>query len=259
MAGSWARQPTCRRSRPRGRRLTRIRISSRGIATREPSAYAVRKPDSNIWRIDLSEPGLKAGAPVPLISSTRQEACPAYAPDGRKIAFFSDRSGAYELWVCNSDGSNPTQLTSCGGIDNGPRWSPDGRTIAITVSPGRYQYIYVISANGGVPRRLTSDPAVEDKWPYWSRDGQWIYFSRCGLPGGPATNQIWKVPATGGKAVQITPNGEVREMPQESPDGKFLYYKKYTAYSCSVWRMPVGGGEEARVITSVHPPGGHRV
>jgi len=106
---------------------------------------------------------------------------------------------------------------------------------------------------------LTSDPAVEDKWPYWSRDGQWIYFSRGGLAGGPATNQIWKVPATGGKAVQITPNGEVREMPQESPDGKFLYYKKYTAYSCSVWRMPVGGGEEARVITSVHPPGGHRV
>ena len=139
-------------------------------------AYVVGKEDSNIWRVDLGKPGLNPGVPVKLIASTQQEACQAYSPDGRKIAFFSDRSGAYEVWVCNSDGSNSVQLTSCGGIDNGPRWSPDGRTIAITVYDGRYQSIYLISANGGIPRRLTSDPGVEDKWPSWSQDGQWIYF-----------------------------------------------------------------------------------
>jgi hypothetical protein len=68
-------------------------------------------------------------------------------------------------------------------------------------------------------------------------------------------NQIWKAPATGGKAVQITANGEWREMPQESPDGKFLYYMKYDKTYSSfriVCRIPVGGGEETRVLDSDH-------
>jgi eukaryotic-like serine/threonine-protein kinase len=220
-------------------------------------AYAVRRYDSNIWRVDLA-PGLNSGAPVKLISSTRQDTCPAYSPDGSKIAFFSDRSGEYELWVCNSDGSNPVQLTSCGGVDNGPRWSPDGRSIVFTIYDGRYQSLYVISANGGIPRRVTSDPAVEDKWPSWSQDSQTIYFDSWR----DGANQIWKVPSAGGRAVQITPGGVRRSGPQESPDGKFVYYMKYNAahgaYD-SVWRMPVGGGEEIRVIDSVHPDGFYRV
>jgi Tol biopolymer transport system component len=105
---------------------------------------------------------------------------------------------------------------------------------------------------------VTSDPAVQDKWPSWSQDGQSIYFDSWR----DGANQIWKVPATGGKAVQITPKGVWRGLPQESPDGKFLYYVRYNqasdAYD-SVWRMPVGGGEETRVIDSIRPVGGYRV
>jgi Tol biopolymer transport system component len=183
-------------------------------------AYALWRHDSNIWRVDLGQPDLKPGTPLPLISSTRVDACPAYSPDGTRIAFFSNRSGAYELWVCNGDGSNPAQLTTCGGVTNGPRWSPDGRTIAFTVEEQRYQYVYVIGANGGIPRRLTSDPTIHDKWPSWSQDGRWVYFDSWR----DGDNQIWKVSAGGGKAVRITPKGVMRAMPQESADGKFLCY-----------------------------------
>jgi Tol biopolymer transport system component len=59
--------------------------------------------------------------------------------------------------------------------------------------------------------------------------------------------------ATGGQTVQITRNGG--DVPQESPDGKFLYYQKGYPESCSVWRMPVGGGEESKVLDSVHCAG----
>ena len=221
-------------------------------------AYAVHRFDPNIWRVDLRKPDFNPSPPVQLISSTRTELCPAYSPDGSKIAFFSDRSGAYDVWVCNSDGSNPVQLTSCGCVDNGPRWSPDGRSIAFPEWDGRYQYIYTISATGGIPHRVTSDPAVQDKWPSWSQDGQSIYFDswRNGA------NQIWKVPATGGKAVQITPDGIWRGTPQESPDGKSVYYQRHNkihdVYD-SVWRMPLEGGEETKVIDSIRPVGGYRV
>jgi Tol biopolymer transport system component len=61
------------------------------------------------------------------------------------------------------------------------------------------------------------------------------------------------MPAAGGDAVQITRNGG--DVPQVSPDGKFLYYHKGYPESCSVWRMPVGGGEETKVLDSVHCAG----
>ena len=133
----------------------------------------------------------------------------------------SQRSGTDEIWICDSDGSKAAQLTSLGGAAiYGPNWSPDSRTIAFTAAQkGMKEDIYSISANGGTPRRLTSHPA-EDKWAYWSHDGKWIYFSstRSGR------EEIWKMSSSGGEAVQITRNSG--DTPQESPDGKFLYYMK---------------------------------
>ena len=115
----------------------------------------------------------------------------------------SQRSGTEEIWICDSDGSKATQLTSLGGAAiYGPNWSPDGQNIAFTAAQkGMKEDIYSISTNGGSPRRLTTNPA-EDKWPYWSHDGKWIYFSstRSGR------EEIWKMPSSGGEAVQITRN-----------------------------------------------------
>ena len=93
---------------------------------------------------------------------------------------------------------------------------------------------------------MTTDPKV-DMWPSWSRDGRWIYFrSNRGNKAG-----IWKAPATGGEAVQITRNGG--DEPLESPDGKSLYFMKGDNYpeQCSVWKLPVAGGEETRVLDSI--------
>ena len=50
-----------------------------------------------------------------LITSQREDDSPQYSPDGKKIAFASNRSGSMEIWVCASDGSKPLQLTHTGG------------------------------------------------------------------------------------------------------------------------------------------------
>jgi serine/threonine protein kinase len=213
-------------------------------------AFAAEKYDLNIWRIDLKGPGQKPGLPSRFIASTEVEYYPAYSPDGRMIAFVSERSGTQEIWICDSDGSKPVQLTSfAGSAIYGPNWSPDSQNIAFTVAQqGMKEDIYAVSANGGTPRRLTTDPA-EDKWPYWSHDGKWIYFSstRSGR------EEIWKMPTSGGEAIQITRNSG--DVPRESPDGKFLYYMKGWPDAVSVWRTAVDGNQEAKVLESVHGEG----
>ena len=205
-------------------------------------AYVEDEFDTNIWRIDLPDPGSRPSPPAQFIASTRPEFMPAFSPDGKKIAFVSARSGAHEIWVCNSDGSNLVQLTSFAGPKvGGEQWSWDGQSIVFAVI-NKEEELYVISANGGAPHRLATPPGG-GKWPYWSRDGQSLYFA--------SGNDVWKMRSTGGGAVQITRNGG--DVPQESPDGKFVYYEKGWPGPRSVWRIPVGGGEETEIFNSVNP------
>jgi Tol biopolymer transport system component/DNA-binding winged helix-turn-helix (wHTH) protein len=207
-------------------------------------AYVVDRFDTNIWRVTLGAPVGKPARPAPLISSTEPEEYPAYSRDGKRIAFMSKRSGAWEIWVCDADGSNPFQLTSLGGkFAFGLRWSPDDSTIAFTVDTERKSEIYAISVNGGKHRLLIADAG---QWPYWSRNGEWLYF--VSIRDGRA--EISKRSFKRGEAVQITHNGG--DHPEESPDGKVIYFSKGWPNSLSVWRVPVGGGEEVKVIDSVH-------
>ncbi len=215
-------------------------------------AHDVQKSDAEVFRIDLDGAGSNPAIPYKFISSTRDEVRPAYSPDGSRIAFYSNRSGAWEIWVCDRDGSNAVQLTSLGGGDwDGATWSPDGKRIAFGLFTAGKINLFAVNANGGVSRTLTSDPSGAMFHPSWSRDGQSIYF-RSGRSG---KSEICKMPAGGGDAVQVT--RDTGDLPQVSPDGKFLYFEKTDRYpkECSVWGMPVGGGEEIMVLESsaCHP------
>jgi Tol biopolymer transport system component len=208
----------------------------------------VNRKDYNIWRVDLLGPDRKPGNVARFISSTKEEAFPAYSPDGKKIVFESDRSGDSEIWVCDKDGSNQVKLTSIGvggGYILGPQWSPDSQSIAFWGGPGSLDNfdIYVIDANGGAPKRMTTDPA-DDSWPNWSGDGQWLYFVKADL------DEIWKIPSKGGKEIEVT-RDKGAGWPHESPDGKWLYYSKGWPGPQSVWRKPVAGGEATKVLDAV--------
>ena len=100
------------------------------------------------------------------------------------------------------------------------------------------------SVAGGVARRLTTGPAAEFPWS-WSRDGRWVYFvsAQGGRP------EVWKVPAEGGEALQVTTQGGTQAV--ESPDGRFLYYSKATmagGAAPGIWRLPTDGSEEVQVL-----------
>jgi len=201
--------------------------------------------DTNIWRVETPAAGApSSSAPVMSISSTRPEYHTQFAPDGRRVAFTSTRSGDAEIWVSDPNGSSAIPLTSMGAPETMcPAWSPDGQLIAFSSNPAGEFDLYTIPAAGGKPRRLTSHPAI-DICPTFSRDGKWIYFNsmRSG------DYRIWKMPAAGGDAVQVSPNQAGRTL--EAPDGRSLYYPSISVVS-PLWRLPTSGGEPVKVADGI--------
>jgi serine/threonine protein kinase/sugar lactone lactonase YvrE len=208
-------------------------------------AYHRDAVDSNIWRLSLSSPGMSSASSESFISSTRRDMAAQYSPDGKRIAFESDRSGLHGIWVCNADRSHCMDLFLQPGANCGTaRWSPDGQRVAFDCIQEGNLDIYVIRASGGKPIPLTTGSAHDDA-PSWSRDGKWVYFTsnRSGR------FEVWKVPAGGGEAVPVTRNGGGTAF--ESPDGESIYYIKGNNFSGPVWKMPVSGGEESQVLPFV--------
>jgi Tol biopolymer transport system component len=210
-------------------------------------AYTKREFNANIWRYEVPSGERLNTPPTKLIASTSMNTEPQFSPDGKRVAFVSWRSGNGGIWVSDSDGSNPRQLTSFHvPADAYPHWSPDGREIAFEASPEGQAAIYVMSAEGGRPRGLTLDDRSASA-PTWSRDGNWIYFGskRSGAW------QVWRVPSAGGHAVQVTKKGGFAA--QESRDGKALYYAKRLQFPGwrkyrGLWKVPVEGGQETLVL-----------
>jgi Tol biopolymer transport system component len=123
--------------------------------------------------------------------------------DRKYIAFQSDRSGDYEIWIANSDGSSQRQLTRLHSKISGyPRWSPDGKYIVFHSRRSGYANLYKLNVETGSYRALTAG-TTNDAVPSWSHIGNWIYFQsqRSGIA------QIWRIPGEGGPASQITKNG----------------------------------------------------
>jgi serine/threonine protein kinase len=205
-------------------------------------AFMISRNDSNIWRVDLAEPGRMQSPPAKFIASTQWDFCPVYSPDGRKIAFMSRRSGTQEIWVADHDGSNALQVTTLRRTDvGGPTFSPDGSRIAFHAATKEGWNIFVVQATGGPAKRLTSMPGAQ-MLPSWSRDGRSIYFIYYRVAGG----EIWNMPAEGGEAVHL-PLKEGDGV-FESPDGKSLYIQRGTSGNRSIWKAPVGGGEEIKIF-----------
>jgi Tol biopolymer transport system component len=221
---------------------TEAAISHRG----QRLVYTRELIDVNVWRQEVPGSRGKITAPIKLISSTRVDLEAQFSPDGKKIAFTSNQTRSFEIWVCDSDGSNPLRLTSLGGLGSygiNPHWSPDGERIAFSSLLKDQWDVYVVSANGDKPKRLTNSPAA-DLTPSWSWDGKWVYFAsnRSG------EYQVWKMPSGGGEAVPVTREGGFAAL--ESPDSQWVYYTKSEEAS-SLWKVPRDGGVETQVLESV--------
>jgi Tol biopolymer transport system component/predicted Ser/Thr protein kinase len=207
-------------------------------------AFSQAITDINIYRIELSAGHTSATPPEKFIYSTRGEDSPQYSPDGKKIAFVSERSGSPEVWVCEADGTNTRQVTYLRGpsIGNKPSWSPDSRRLTFEANIEGHPEVYVIDAGGGSPQRLTSNPAGSGN-PSWSKDGRWILFDTTHVG-------IQKVPVEGGPP-QLLMTEKWGWGPIESPDARFIYTIGWSNDGFTLLRAPKEGDEVRQVLDSL--------
>jgi Tol biopolymer transport system component len=221
-------------------------ISRRGYRL----AYQRITHSLNIWELALNVPGEQESRKeqrilISATSETDQGPGPQISPDGKKLAFMSDRSGTMEIWTSDRDGSNPVQLTAVGNAGT-PRWSPDSDAVVFDATGRNGARIYKIKLGSSEPQLLTPDE-FENRCPSWSHDGKWIYFASTRSNG----YQVWKVPAEGGPPVQLTKEGGHAAL--ESTDGKTVYYAKNAYANPEIWQVPVDGGVEKAVSAQVRP------
>jgi Tol biopolymer transport system component len=168
--------------------------------------------------------------------------------DGKRWVFVSSRSGQDQLWIGDSSGATPIQLThSDADYLETPRWSRDGKSVVFTASHHGQMDVWSVDVANGHLEALTRDG--KSKAPSFSRDGHSLYV-------GSARNghwQIWRQPwPTNAKnhAEQITQTGGLAAI--ESADGSLLYYVRHDRKG--LWqRSRNPGGDESLLSAELAP------
>jgi imidazolonepropionase-like amidohydrolase/Tol biopolymer transport system component len=216
---------------------------------------------------DLYTMPISGGRPTRISSGLAWDMQPRFSPDGRLIAFTSDRGGGDNIWVMNADGTGARAITrETFELLNNPVWSPDGRYIAArkhfttqrSLGTGEIWLYHASGTGNGVPLVTRPNPQHQKELgePAFSSDGNAIYFSRNTTPGPifeyaqDANQQVFAIDrydmATG-ERVQVAggPGGAVR--PSPSPDGRWLAFVQRVGGRSRLFVKDLRSGEERRI------------
>jgi len=195
---------------------------------------------------------------------------PRFSPDGRRIAFTSDRGGGDNIWVMNVDGSDKRQLTKEDfRLLNNPSWSADGRFIAARKhfttarSEGTGEiWLYHVSGGAGVPlvKKPNEQFQKELGEPIFSNDGASIWFTRNTTPGPifeyaqDSNGQVFDIErydiATGKTESVVTgAGGAVRPTP--SPDGKWIAFVRRERARSKLYLQDLGTGAVRKIYDAL--------
>ena len=192
---------------------------------------------------DIYETGA-AGEQRQLTSDSRRNYAPSVSPDNRYLAFHSNRTGLFQIWRTERDGSRPKQLTFGKTESTWPTFSPDGKWIVYQhYEPGHPFSLWKIPVDGGTPQMITEGVAIRATI---SPDGKLIAF----WYNDQKQESRWLLKVIqfeGGatyKTFEVAPTVAVNwDTPLHwTPDGKFLTYVDHRGGIDNIWGQPVDGG-----------------
>lgn len=155
------------------------------------------------------------------------ERFPVWSPDGKYIAYFSDRSGEYELYyrLSNGDGGE-TRVTEDGSVFRyKPVWSPDSKKIAFSDKTGR---LFVVDMDDGKPREIDRDKFGNISAYSWSPDGKHVAYAKSESS---KIRSIYVYDLAAGKRHKVTNGFYNDNSPVFDPEGKYLYYFSDTSFT----------------------------
>ncbi len=197
---------------------------------------------------------LSHGGDAPLIPRETRPHGGGWSPDGSRIAYLVWEGGQSTIWIADSAGGNPRQLTGDGFeglniLNMSTAWSPDGRRLVYESRRTGTSDIWVVPVDSGAPRQLTRD-IRNDTDPRWSPDGKWIAFAS---DRGKQTD-IWLVPAAGGPERRVTDDASVEALMQWRSDST-LAFLTGTGQS-GIWAMSLADSSERRMTPDSIRAGG---
>ncbi len=180
---------------------------------------------------------VSGGKATPITDALFDARQPTWSPDGRSLAFQSNRDGHWKIWVMGANGEKPRALAADPFDEREPSWSPDGKSIAFTSTRSGKFDIWSRSLADGSVRRLSPGPGGNSR-ASWSPDGtQVAYFSdRNGAAGVYVADlqgnerQVAPIKLSGGPS--IAPSG----VPTWTPDGQHLIFVKFEAAQAKMMR-----------------------
>jgi Tol biopolymer transport system component len=163
------------------------------------------------------EPEQTSAVAIRLVTYSGHDTSPAVSPDGKTIAFTSDRDGQPRIWLKQLKGGGEAAITA--GPDDSPRFSPDGTSVLFNHSEERSTSLHRITLLGNDPHKVVEDAEQGD----WSPDGKQIAFVRLRRQQDKIGSALFLIDTAGGAERELARfEGEHVGFPRWSPDGRHI-------------------------------------
>jgi Tol biopolymer transport system component len=202
-------------------------------------AFAILRQNADLWELPLDpRTGRATGPPREVVATNREDSRGSWSPDGRSLAFNSDRAGTMNLWVHSLDDGTTRPLTSGPGGDFQPAWSPDGRILAFFSSRAGDADIWTVDVASGTLHSLLRRPSLDIN-PCFSPDGRLVAFQS----DQSGRLEVWVMGQDGSDPRQLTRVGVTGHFLRWTRDGGAVVFRGPGGGQPVSMEAPLDGGD----------------